>query len=984
MSQRSREEEPQKTTGYRHMNDSITKSSHYNNISNNTNISNTTSNYTDSKDSDVSTFHGASPTFQRRSYFQETSNNNRHSIISRSSGHSNNNQLQVNINESLLLRNISETSSEFLFSSYYSETTNNGNSNGNNGNNGSSSGNNNSSDDEFAKQSITTHNSRENNKIRSQRLFVANNSGTSSSDGSTGGVELHDFRSVSTKRSIPQVNSTMLQQKQQNSHYLAPRLSWSGMLSSNSEADSTKTVSTTALFGDSKDSKDSNNEKDHKVNFIFDDSNRKHKPPSNNNRNPEGSFQHKTKNSVSTYTSNNGTTSESERYATPLNEFQRPIRTSDTLIPDRINSTAFTVEQANFLNEKINSMENEQKLLCYNRNNINDDILEEDFANTNSATNTTTGMALEDNHRTIGENTSYLYADTYITNANLLEAPSIKRQQDIQEQGSDINTTTNKASTNILPKMANAVRLTKIEANSAKVSKEFISSPQSKNNIDLHRLSPLVNVQDIHDVNLHDIISTTNSSKNSHFSDKSSETLKKVQVLEKTRKSNPAASRSLISNYLIHGVSSHNNTVNYGKNSKHNTLRDNKIIPPLFVTPQSPSTQRLYFHQEPKSPSIPVLRKFDLKKPEIHDIENTSKKSYFGPIKTLHEDKVSENINDNNNFDCGSHNKNLSIAQKDAFRSEKTHYTNEPLPENNVAENCSKNKYSLNGSTNESLLDLLQNDDIDHFNKISEKRFSTSTHLSKRHNASQQEATSSSYMTANENYNIYDNSNTQLDLNRSETFNQYYFLQQRQQLENNNEAIGDNQTILSTDDEDDEVLNILASYRYRTITPENKGILQQQGNFSDNNDNHTNDNNNYFRTSTPDHFNNEDGIFDHGFVNHEQHIDSNSIHSLTAASSYSKSPFFYTFSIRRILTILFISFWIPPFFFMIAFLLSDQRVMQMIMTDNFRKGVLKGYIWDIDIKWFRTTCLCIGSVEVLGILASIGGGIGVGIHNALH
>lgn len=112
-----------------------------------------------------------------------------------------------------------------------------------------------------------------------------------------------------------------------------------------------------------------------------------------------------------------------------------------------------------------------------------------------------------------------------------------------------------------------------------------------------------------------------------------------------------------------------------------------------------------------------------------------------------------------------------------------------------------------------------------------------------------------------------------------------------------------------------------------------------------------------------------------------QHINSSSIHSFDSG----KSQFYEIYSVPRILGILICCFIVPPLFFMISVGskggISDYRLMRMLMNQSHRIGMLKGFIWDVDVGWFRNICFVLGVIETLGILACIGSGIGIGIRN---
>lgn len=108
-----------------------------------------------------------------------------------------------------------------------------------------------------------------------------------------------------------------------------------------------------------------------------------------------------------------------------------------------------------------------------------------------------------------------------------------------------------------------------------------------------------------------------------------------------------------------------------------------------------------------------------------------------------------------------------------------------------------------------------------------------------------------------------------------------------------------------------------------------------------------------------------------------QHIDSSSVRSFDSK----KHGFLDIYSISRIIGVLIFCMVIPPFFFMIASGegVSNYRLMRLIMNSNHRIKLMKGFLWDIDVSWFRYTCLVLGVIETLGIMACIGCGVGVGI-----
>ncbi|CCF58987.1 hypothetical protein KAFR_0F03910 [Kazachstania africana CBS 2517] len=110
-----------------------------------------------------------------------------------------------------------------------------------------------------------------------------------------------------------------------------------------------------------------------------------------------------------------------------------------------------------------------------------------------------------------------------------------------------------------------------------------------------------------------------------------------------------------------------------------------------------------------------------------------------------------------------------------------------------------------------------------------------------------------------------------------------------------------------------------------------------------------------------------------------QHIDSNSVHSYDSE----KYKFTDVFSIWSIIKIITIGLIVPPVFLMIAAGskcgFSDYRILKLILNQEHRIGLLRGFVWDVDIHWFRMLCFCIGSIEFIAILACIGVGGGVGL-----
>ncbi|CDH14804.1 uncharacterized protein ZBAI_06590 [Zygosaccharomyces bailii ISA1307] len=111
-----------------------------------------------------------------------------------------------------------------------------------------------------------------------------------------------------------------------------------------------------------------------------------------------------------------------------------------------------------------------------------------------------------------------------------------------------------------------------------------------------------------------------------------------------------------------------------------------------------------------------------------------------------------------------------------------------------------------------------------------------------------------------------------------------------------------------------------------------------------------------------------------------QRVDSSSMHSSNASV---ESRFLATYSIGRIILVLLGCMVVPPLFFMIAIGrkggFSDYKVMRMITKSDYRSTLLQGFLWDIDVSWFRRSCLYFGILETLGAFIGIGVGFGVGL-----
>ena len=110
-----------------------------------------------------------------------------------------------------------------------------------------------------------------------------------------------------------------------------------------------------------------------------------------------------------------------------------------------------------------------------------------------------------------------------------------------------------------------------------------------------------------------------------------------------------------------------------------------------------------------------------------------------------------------------------------------------------------------------------------------------------------------------------------------------------------------------------------------------------------------------------------------------QRIDSSSIRSYDS-QIYGFSEIY---SIPRVLITLCVCLFVPPLFFFFSVNgesgISNYRLMRMIINYEHRIGLLKGFEWDIDVRWFRTLCFVLGCMEMLVIFAAIGIGFGVGI-----
>ncbi|CCD22497.1 Bud8p NDAI_0A03400 [Naumovozyma dairenensis CBS 421] len=109
-----------------------------------------------------------------------------------------------------------------------------------------------------------------------------------------------------------------------------------------------------------------------------------------------------------------------------------------------------------------------------------------------------------------------------------------------------------------------------------------------------------------------------------------------------------------------------------------------------------------------------------------------------------------------------------------------------------------------------------------------------------------------------------------------------------------------------------------------------------------------------------------------------QHIDNSSIQSFDSQNL----KILEIYSIYRIILTILCCIVIPPFFFMIGIpnrFISEYRLLRMLMNSDHRLGLYRGFIWDVDVGWFRHLCLALGTIELICICASIAVGFGVGM-----
>lgn len=110
-----------------------------------------------------------------------------------------------------------------------------------------------------------------------------------------------------------------------------------------------------------------------------------------------------------------------------------------------------------------------------------------------------------------------------------------------------------------------------------------------------------------------------------------------------------------------------------------------------------------------------------------------------------------------------------------------------------------------------------------------------------------------------------------------------------------------------------------------------------------------------------------------------QHIDSPSIHSFDSQSY----KFWDIYSLKRVILLILVCLIIPPLFFMIyagsVCGIDDKKLMKIVLNNEHRIGLFRGFIWDIDLNWLRTMSLIIGIAEIVIIIACVGIGFGVGL-----
>ncbi|AET40534.1 Bud8p Ecym_6143 [Eremothecium cymbalariae DBVPG len=87
------------------------------------------------------------------------------------------------------------------------------------------------------------------------------------------------------------------------------------------------------------------------------------------------------------------------------------------------------------------------------------------------------------------------------------------------------------------------------------------------------------------------------------------------------------------------------------------------------------------------------------------------------------------------------------------------------------------------------------------------------------------------------------------------------------------------------------------------------------------------------------------------------------------------------FSAWRMISILLIGLLIPPLLFMIGggsySGVSDKTLLRIIIHKKHRENVDRGFIWNVDVKWFRRLSILVGVVELFTLLALVSTGFGI-------
>ena len=116
----------------------------------------------------------------------------------------------------------------------------------------------------------------------------------------------------------------------------------------------------------------------------------------------------------------------------------------------------------------------------------------------------------------------------------------------------------------------------------------------------------------------------------------------------------------------------------------------------------------------------------------------------------------------------------------------------------------------------------------------------------------------------------------------------------------------------------------------------------------------------------------------------QQRLNNNSVESFDSQELKFKD----IYSLQRVLLTIAVCIVCPAAFFMIGVGsragVNDYRLMRMILNREHRIGLLKGFIWDIRVNWFRHLCLVLGLFELMAIGVCIGVGFGVGLRNERH